>query len=329
MRASIYETKETISRVLKNNSKIKYLAEKTKGKTEVILVGTGSSYHACLACVNKLKQEGVHKIDALYPYQVDFKYIPETSLVICVSQSGKSKTVIDIAQEAKSLGIQILTVTGSDRNSLSEIGQDNINVQCNEEIPVAKTKGFSATVMTLMLFLFHHYHLELHQLEMEMEQIYQEFDEIMSQVEQWVEGKKERMKDCRDIRVVCTSEQLGIGLEAALKMVETLRVPVSCVELNEYIHGVYNACNENSCLFFIQSGKEVDKINKLKEIISEWTTQIYTLKIGEWTDIELTKLEGLVLILPFQLLSALIPLENGIDPSIAKDPMFHTKMNSK
>ena len=48
----------------------------------------------------------------------------------------------------------------------------------------------------------------------------------------------------------------GDVLESALKLLETMRCPVSGYEFEEFIHGIYNAINEDSMVFILDNGDE-------------------------------------------------------------------------
>ena len=48
--------------------------------------------------------------------------------------------------------------------------------------------------------------------------------------------------------VIAGNDGLGAAQEAALKLLETNYLPVSCYPLDEYIHGVQNALDGDACL---------------------------------------------------------------------------------
>ena len=74
---------------------------------------------------------------------------------------------------------------------------------------------------------------------------------IIQDADTWIQKNGEIMAKAHDIRVMGTKDIFGIVLEGSLKLVETLRVPVSGYEFEEFIHGIYNAINEDSVLIIL------------------------------------------------------------------------------
>ena len=163
------------------------------------------------------------------------------------------------------------------------------------------------------------------------------FIDIYYSAEEWVQKNSEKLKNAKEIRIVGTDELYGDTLESALKLLETMRVPVTGYEFEEFIHGIYNAINEDSTIIFLHTGEE-PRVNKLINVLSDWTDNIYIIgsKVEGFEDKNLVIENGdnylyhsFVYPIAVQLICAIVPALKGINPSIPKDPKFHMKLESK
>ena len=92
---------------------------------------------------------------------------------------------------------------------------------------------------------------------------------IVDDAEQWIQKNGKTLVKAKDIRVVGTKDVFGITLEGSLKLVETLRVPVSGYEFEEFTHGIYNAINDSSYLFLLDTNVE-PRVETLKTVFCPW-----------------------------------------------------------
>ena len=90
----------------------------------------------------------------------------------------------------------------------------------------------------------------------------------------WISANQERLVTAKEIRVTGPAAIYGDVLESALKLLETMRCPVSGYEFEEFIHGIYNAINEDSMVFILDNGDE-PRSEKMKEVLSEWSDTIF------------------------------------------------------
>ena len=114
-----------------------------------------------------------------------------------------------------------------------------------------------------------------------------------------------------------------------------MRCPVTGYEFEEFIHGIYNAINDESTVFILDIGDE-PRSDKMKEVLSGWSETIYlfTNYESEKANLILPTVNNKEMltfnfIIPLQLMCAKIPTLRGVDPSTPKDPQFHMKLGSK
>jgi len=107
-------------------------------------------------------------------------------------------------------------------------------------------------------------------------------------------------------------------------------------EFEEFVHGIYNAVNEDSTIIILDTGEE-DRVETLIDVLSDWTDHIYVIGKNVRETSKDLKADFLnhpfyktyEYIIPIQLICAYVPQLKGIDPSTPKDKNFHKKLRSK
>ncbi|MDR4946050.1 SIS domain-containing protein [Neobacillus cucumis] len=319
---------------------------RTKDIDRIVVTGSGTSYHSGLQ-VQKVMQHflGIH-VDVYYPFTIDkLTFIGDNSktLIIGISQGGSSYSTYNAMKLAKEKGCLIASMAGQENALIDELADFILTVRCGEELAGAKTKGFYCTKLNLILLALQlaretgkltkeQYEDEIAELKKSSDQFLKIYDKALL----WVETNKEKLAQAKEIRMVGTSELYGDTLESALKMLETLRVPVTGYEFEEFIHGIYNAVNEESTLIILDTGVE-KRVEKLINVLSDWTENIYVISKDVVEDTQNMKADfsnhlyykTFEYIIPIQLICAKVPELKGVNPSIPKDPQFHMKLESK
>ncbi|SEN72894.1 SIS domain-containing protein [Amphibacillus marinus] len=344
--AYIQETPAKMHQVVDKSTSL-FQEVKQAAFDRIILTGSGSSFHAALQVKPLLQRLLKIEIEALYPFQVTsetFAGSHHTTLLIGLSQGGSSYSTYRAMLTAKEHNVKIASMAGAEQVLIDELADYVLTVFCGEEKAGPKTKGFTTTKLNLMLFGLH-VALERKHITQEdfnkqltlIDQAIAKFDHVYQTAEVWVKANQETLAAASDLRVVGTADLYGDTLESALKMLETLRTPVTGYEFEEFIHGIYNAINENSTLIIFNSGKE-ERVSKLIEVLSDWTSQVFVItnqQVTKWENSiylpidENNPYDMLFLVIPIQLICALVPELKGINPAIPKDRQFHQKLNSK
>lgn len=165
------------------------------------------------------------------------------------------------------------------------------------------------------------------------------FDQFGSAYEKalkWVEDHKTKLASYNNMRIVGPASLYGDVLESTLKLVESCREPVSGFEFNEFIHGIYNAMNENTPVLFMDNGTE-NRMSKMLQILGKWTDSLYVFDLSDANDgnhmgygVKVPKqFETFIFPLVFQVMAGVVSKERGIDADIPKDPNFHMEIGSK
>lgn len=312
----------------------------------IILTGSGTSFHSAQQMREYMQRTLGIEVSALYPFMVTdstFNSFQGKSLVVGISQGGKSFSTYNAMKLARSKGAETASMSGDSNAFIDEAADHILTVHCGEEKAGAKTKGFYCTKLNLMLMALHMAKtkgtLSTSDFDVSIKNInvaIDNFVEVYRQSEEWVEQNMDAFVQAKEIRVIGTSELYGDTLEGALKLLETIRIPVTGYEFEEFIHGIYNAIDADSTLFVIDTGKE-SRLCKLVELLSEWTRNIYVIGKNAMKDPKHLQLNIMAdmdcqtfnFLLPIQIICAKIPNFKGIDASNPKDPLFHMKVGSK
>ncbi|WP_141604297.1 SIS domain-containing protein [Terrilactibacillus laevilacticus] len=341
------ETPEKLKLIIENSRDL-FAEVKKQDINRIIITGSGTSYHSGAQVQQKMREISGISVEAYYPFLITKELLASDAnhtLFVGISQGGSSYSTYNVMKMAKDLGCKVASMAGAENALIDEPSDYILTVLCGEEKAGAKTKGFYSTKLNLLLLA-----LSIGQENGTLTQ--DEYNEIIETLkntadhflnvyysaETWVNNNADRLKHAKEIRIIGTKELYGDTLESALKLLETMRVPVTGYEFEEFIHGIYNAVNEDSTIIVLNPSND-PRIEKLINVLSEWTNNIYV--IG-------TKVEGLeeeknfviesgdnylynsfVYPIAIQLICAIIPKLKGIDPSRPKDPQFHMKLESK
>jgi glucoselysine-6-phosphate deglycase len=341
----LQETPGKMKEIIQNADQL-FAEVRTKQIEHVVVTGSGTSYNSGLQTQKLMQYFTGIRVDVYYPFAIDREiFIGDNSktLVIGISQGGSSYSTYNAMKIAKDAGCMISSMAGQEDALIDELADFILPINCGEEKAGAKTKGFYCTKLNLTLFALQlaretgklseeEYEAEIAALEKSAGQFLKTYDDAL----QWVEANKEKLAQAKDIRVIGTSEIYGDTLESALKLLETIRIPVTGYEFEEFIHGIYNAINEDSTIIILDTGVE-KRVEKMIEVLSDWTEHIYVIGSDVSDNSQNMKAEFInhpyyktyEYIIPIQLICAQIPPLKGVDPSIPKDQQFHQKLGSK
>lgn len=311
---------------------------------KIIITGSGTSFHSGIQMADQMQKIMNIEVRAMYPFMInDETFINDNSktLVVGISQGGSSYSTYNAMKLAKTNGCLTASMAGCESAYIDEQADYILTVYCGEELAGAKTKGYYCTKLNLLLLsLYYSLSNKLvseKQFEEKIEQIkdaISQFTSVHKAAADWIDKNSESLKNSKEIRLTGPANLYGDVLESALKQLETLRCPVTGYEFEEFIHGIYNAIDENSTVFILDNGQE-SRSKKMKEVLSTWSDNIYLISNKDKeADLYLpttdyVDMETFNFIIPMQLICDKIPTLRGVDPSTPKDPQFHMKLGSK
>lgn len=164
----------------------------------------------------------------------------QNTLVVAISQSGKSTDLVQFAQAAKQAGAKLVSMTNDEASPLATAADFHISLQAGPEIAVAATKSYTAQLLIsyLLVMAWADKAIKADALVSEAKKVIAERAKI---------GDVARAIDLKKELVI-----LGRGFaypnakEAALKIQETCKVNVPGMSTADYLHGPISALTAES-----------------------------------------------------------------------------------
>ena len=157
----------------------------------------------------------------------------------------------------------------------------------------------------------------------------------------WAENCRELLSGANCLTIVAEGPALPLAREGALKLLETLYVPASAWEFEEYLHGVNNIIGPGQMhLFLLRSGPNRERMERLIAYCRARGAVCLTIDCGAdrpgVTDTRLAlrctgapQTLAYEALLPFQVLSAVVSAAKGIECDKPRYPDFYAALNTK
>ena len=164
-------------------------------------------------------------------------------------------------------------------------------------------------------------------------------EENLARARAWSQARLAELLPFRHLYVLGCGSGLGAAREAALKLLETNYLPVSCYPLDEYLHGIQNALDESACLLCLlpPEGEDRSRMLRLADFARSVGARCALLSpdgSGEGETLHLLhcgreELQPLEFLPALQMLAADLSAARGIDTSRRRYPDFFSLMGSK
>ena len=104
------------------------------GARKVEIIGVGNSHGIALDLQHKLLRLGIDAIAFSDPHMaaVCLAYMTEEDLLFCISHSGSSREIVDLAQQGKNKGVQIISLSNIGVSPLSKLSDTSLHTVSNE-----------------------------------------------------------------------------------------------------------------------------------------------------------------------------------------------------
>lgn len=313
----------------------------------VTVLATGSSFNACLSA--KIAFEKLADVSITIEEPYNFKHygrlIKETDTIIGVSQSGKSASTIDAMQKLSGSEIQRIVLTSDLTSPIAQVVDKVIDLDMDIETVGFVTKGFSATVMQLILLAIK-VGVSKNQIdEQRLAELKQELLEIINNIQSVIDKSNAFFDHHENLlklggRFVALGygPNWGVAKEFETKFTETVRRPSQGFELEAYMHGPYLEADWEHTLFFIETpsvnqsrsqalADYMDSyVGKILKVTTEKSSDAAVLGL----DVTITEIfSPLLLIIPFQLIAYRTATAKGIDLSKRIFDDFDSVLKSK
>jgi len=246
MFSEISETPDVFSRLINSEAQFQQAAEKIKARniTNVIILARGTSdnaghYLKFLIEVKLGLPVGLASPSSvsIYGAKVDFK----DTLVIALSQSGRSPDLITFASAAKEGKALLITMTNNSDSPLANVGDIHIDLSAGLEVAVAATKSYSAELLASLLLV----DSWIGNMSAGRSHLVDSSRECIVNLGE-VDSFANSLDAKREIVVIGRGYAYANAKELALKIQETSYIPVQGMSSADYQHGPIATLNSDS-----------------------------------------------------------------------------------
>jgi glucosamine--fructose-6-phosphate aminotransferase (isomerizing) len=244
----------------------------------VILVARGTSDNAALFLKYLIETKigipcGLASPSVVTIYKSELRFT--NCLVIAISQSGQSPDIVSYTKAAKAAGAKSISFTNDPDSPLAKSTDQHLYLEAGAEKAVAATKSYSAELLLSFVFVA-------------------AWAKESIDLTSLISASNNAVNNLAKVREVVNSfdhksgiTTMGRGFayanaqECALKIQETLKIPVSSFSSADYLHGPISSLTENSRVIFLAPSEvaheSMDKtVNRIREI----TKHIYWIGNG-------------------------------------------------
>ncbi|MGC4153296.1 MAG: SIS domain-containing protein [Propionicimonas sp.] len=305
------------------------------------IVGSGTSLHAGIA----VREAFEHALGVEARLATPNEYcdgpldrVGAGTLVIGVSQTGRSTGTNRAMRLARRRGALAILVTGSPAAVGAQNADAVLDIRCGDEHVGARTKGYVAT-----LFALEHLRLALSgRTEDASTGLPDTLESVIARADEALPAIADTFQDASAIWLVSYANGMATAREAALKLIETVRIPVLAYDVEEYMHGPYHCLEADTRLVFIAPpGPGFERIKALARFVAPISghtlaiagePELRALPAGHRfehpADLPASYLP-IVQIPILQLLANELTIRRGREPGHSRYPEFHTVLASK
>jgi len=348
----VLEEPDVLSSILRNRRDItkgfvKLLREKEIDR--IIISASGSSYNAALGAKSFI--ERMLRIGTVVEYPSSFNdyasIFTEKTLVIGISQSGRSTSTVDSMKKARELGLLNASLTAHLDSPINDFVKEMVEIACGEETMDYKTKGYSATLITLWLMALEgslargRVDLELYQGYIDdLQKICHSLRDNIQRIDKWYNLNNKGLLEANRMMVVGYGPNLATALEGSLKIMETSRIMSAGYEAEEFMHGPNLAVDSGCHVIFIKPrGAGSQRVMELYKYINTLTHYCYLIGYDDEGDQDGKDLmledvchdyfSPIIYGMPFQILAHRLSHDKGIDLHIKRFADFNKHIKTK
>ncbi|WP_370774418.1 SIS domain-containing protein [Holdemania massiliensis] len=312
---------------------------------KVYFLGSGTSNHVSMVIknlfVDLLHVEGVACAPTIFTNHENpnpsgvFK--KEQICVIGFSQHGDSISTCEAVKKASEDGYFTIAVTEQLDSALQELADVYCHLVCEEEEIGPETRGYTETIYQFYIQAIEIARrkkliseAEFHQLDAEAEALADNLEVVVKESVDWYNRNKQEFYQMTKSSIAGYGYNYPTALESRLKFFETYSRPCTGYEMEEQMHGPMRAYNQDNYIFMIASEGQKE-LNRLKELVPYYkdvfTEHVFVITCEEGvasTDRDLKfsvrtsdLLSPILYVIPFQVLSALICEDTGIDTKVS------------
>jgi len=338
MLKEIYEQPQTLMQSLKlQKVYVELLAELLDKGRIIFLVGSGTSYNACLAGSYMLSQLARLPTYPVIASEFIANYgaaLGADTVVLAVSQSGETADVLNALDFARMRACTILGITNTVGSTLTRVSRAYVLQNSGPEIGVAATKTFTSQVLVLAQIALTLARLRGKIAQYEMDEMKSELEMIPKAVEKVLLTAGTRMRELAErlaskpfIFMLGRGISTATAYEGRLKVMELSYIPCIAYPSGESKHGPISVIEQGVPVIFVTPSDEHRKLN-IGNIMEMKARGAEIIVFGDESDNELKGLADfyyglpkthplltpITYAVPFQLLAYHLAVLKGYDP---------------
>jgi len=234
---------------------------------DVYLVGSGSSYNACVAGAYYFNRLSKRKVVPAIAGQFQSLYgnvLKKDSVIVCISQSGETKDVMNVVNYCKKKKVgRILGVINVLGSSLMHASEAYLPLACDLEMSVPATKTF---MNQLVLLIYLSIRLgekngclekaEAQKLKNRLHELPKLLEETIAKTAPACEKLAFELHKKNDVYCLGYGMNHGIALEAALKIKEITYTHCEGIYSSEFKHGPLSIVSEGYPVIYVTSKED-------------------------------------------------------------------------
>lgn len=252
----------------------------------IVTVGRGSSDHAA-SFAKYVFETQLHLVTSSFAPSIETIYhaplLLDKALVVAFSQSGQSSDLCEVMRAAKKAGAFTLAFVNKTQSPLADIADRVIPLCAGDEISVAATKSFVATLTAILAFTAY-WKQDTHLLA-RLKQLPHSFAQAPSS--HW-QAAIQDIATRSNVLVLGRGFTFPMAAEGALKLKETCKLHAEAFSSAEVLHGPFALMAGNFPLIvFVPSDEAATGLPALLDRLTKISTCTYLIAAED-------RLEGLV-----------------------------------
>lgn len=298
---------------------------------KIDIVACGSAYHT--GVVGKYLIENYANIPVNVEVASEYRYkkcfYDKDTLVILVSQSGETADTLAALRKAKVDGITTMAIVNVVGSSIAREADYVTYIKAGFEIAVATTKAYLAQLAIFSLIALYLGYENKNIKEDEFNELVKEYNNLPKLINETIINDNystiaDKIYDKKQIFFIGRGIDYALSLEASLKLKEISYINSVAYQAGELKHGTISLIEKDTPVIAISTDNSLQEktISNIKEVKARGAYVVYvTNEMPQemfYDDIITIKkihplLESILAIIPLQLLSYKVALNNGCD----------------
>lgn len=309
---------------------LEYVKEDSKC---IVFVGSGSSYNAACMVAPYMQELLNMRVECLTPSMMLASKRFIEGVYVAISQSGESTSTIGIIDVIHKNKQKVLAVCANANSPVAKNSDGYVPIMCGDECIGPKTKGVSATMITLLAcgMEFAKVYDTLQQKDMEI--LEKDLNKVPEYMHMGIQhglklftNRTQEITNAGYMMLVSDTLSEPAIREGALKLLETCWTPVFSYEFEEFMHGIHYSIGKGNTIIFFSNEVDSKRMDRLMQFSNENGAKAFVVDIPVKDD---SLAHSFYLLGLFSNLCAQLSVERHIDCDVARYASFGKYMNTK